>query len=190
MARLIDGYERSRIGVEPIGERLFRLGVVTALFHDVGYLRRSDEATVKNGAEFTLVHVSRGASFLQAFTRIGLVPDASVGHIGLYRNDETLNPMRYYVRLPKDIGESQVVLCDPMLATGGSAVEAINILKTDGARQELPVPLKKILANKAEDQLLADGDILFIPSSTAKNALNEMESILPSASGAAIYRVP
>ena len=47
-----------------------------------------------------------------------LVPDASVGHIGLYRNDETLNPVRYYVRLPKDIRESFVVLCDPMLATG------------------------------------------------------------------------
>ncbi len=70
-----------------------------------------------------------------------LVPDASVGHIGLYRNDETLNPVRYYVRLPKDIADSFVVLCDPMLATGGSAVEAINILKTDGARQIILVTL-------------------------------------------------
>lgn len=75
-----------------------------------------------------------------------LVPDASVGHIGLYRNDETLNPVRYYVRLPKDIAESFVVLCDPMLATGGSAAEAISILKTDGAQQ---IVLLTLLASKA-----------------------------------------
>jgi uracil phosphoribosyltransferase len=66
---------------------------------------------------------------------LNIAPRARVGHIGLYRNEETLNPVRYYVRLPKDIADCFVVLCDPMLATGGSAVEAINILKTDGARQ-------------------------------------------------------
>jgi polysaccharide export outer membrane protein len=80
------------------------------------------------------------------------------------------------------------------LAQGTIRTASLNhaklIRKTDGVRQELPVPLKKILANKAEDQLLADGDILFIPSSTAKNALSDMEGILPSASSAAIYRVP
>jgi polysaccharide export outer membrane protein len=80
------------------------------------------------------------------------------------------------------------------LAQGTIRTASLNhaklIRKTDGVRQELPVPIKKILANKAEDQLLADGDILFIPSSTAKNALSDMESILPSASSAAIYRVP
>jgi uracil phosphoribosyltransferase len=75
-----------------------------------------------------------------------LVPDASVGHIGLYRNEETLNPVRYYIRLPREIAESFVVLCDPMLATGGSAVEAINILKTDGARE---IVLLTLLASKA-----------------------------------------
>ncbi len=63
-----------------------------------------------------------------------LYPTARVGHIGLYRNEETLNPVRYYVRLPPDLNKSFVVLCDPMLATGGSAVEAIRILKTDGAK--------------------------------------------------------
>jgi polysaccharide export outer membrane protein len=64
------------------------------------------------------------------------------------------------------------------------------IRKTGGSREEVPVPLKKILADKATDQLLADGDILFIPSSGAKNALRDVESILPSAAGAAIYHVP
>jgi uracil phosphoribosyltransferase len=70
-----------------------------------------------------------------------IVPKARVGHIGLYRNEETLNPVRYYVRLPKDIGECFTLLCDPMLATGGSAAEAINILKTDGARQIVLITL-------------------------------------------------
>lgn len=64
------------------------------------------------------------------------------------------------------------------------------IRKTGAERQELPVPLKKILSNKAPDQMLADGDILFVPSSAAKGALRDMESIFPSVAGAAIFRVP
>ncbi|MBI4375664.1 MAG: uracil phosphoribosyltransferase [Elusimicrobia bacterium] len=77
---------------------------------------------------------------------LSVVPRCRVGHIGLYRNEETLNPVRYYVRLPKDLAESFVILCDPMLATGGSACEAIRILKTDGARQ---IVLMSVLACRA-----------------------------------------
>ena len=62
------------------------------------------------------------------------VPEARVGHIGLYRNEETLNPIRYYVRLPVQVEKSFILLLDPMLATGGSAAEAVRILKTDGAK--------------------------------------------------------
>lgn len=81
-----------------------------------------------------LVAVLRaGLGMVDGLLRI--VPKARIGHIGLYRNEETLNPVRYYVRLPKDISECMVLLCDPMLATGGSAAEALRILKTDGARQ-------------------------------------------------------
>ena len=73
MARLIDGYERSRIGVESINHELFHLGVVTALFHDIGYLRRQQDQPVANGAAFTLIHVSRGAQFLREYLpRIGM----------------------------------------------------------------------------------------------------------------------
>jgi polysaccharide export outer membrane protein len=64
------------------------------------------------------------------------------------------------------------------------------IRKTSTGHEEMPVPLKKILADKSADQMLADGDILFIPSSGPKNALRDVESILPSAAGAAIYHVP
>ena len=58
-----------------------------------------------------------------------LVPAAKVGHIGLYRDHETLQPVEYYSKLPQDTNERDVIVLDPMLATGGSAVDAINIIK-------------------------------------------------------------
>ena len=62
-----------------------------------------------------------------------LVPAARIGHIGLYRDPSSLNPVEYYAKLPNDIAERRVFLTDPMLATGGSACEAISILKEAGA---------------------------------------------------------
>ena len=62
-----------------------------------------------------------------------MVPAAKVGHIGIYRDPETLKPVTYYCKLPSDINDREVIVLDPMLATGGSAVEAINILKEKGA---------------------------------------------------------
>ena len=63
-----------------------------------------------------------------------LIPAAKVGHVGLYRDPETLSPVEYYVKLPSDIEERDFILVDPMLATGGSAVEAVNSLKKRGAK--------------------------------------------------------
>lgn len=63
-----------------------------------------------------------------------LIPAAKVGHIGLYRDPETLKPVEYYVKLPSDVEERDFIVVDPMLATGGSAVEAIHSLKKRGAR--------------------------------------------------------
>ncbi len=74
-----------------------------------------------------------------------LEPNAAIGHIGLYRDEKTLNPVRYYVRLPRNISKYFVVLCDPMLATGGSASEAIVILKTAGAEN---IALLSLVASK------------------------------------------
>ncbi|HEX3027694.1 MAG TPA: uracil phosphoribosyltransferase [Clostridia bacterium] len=62
-----------------------------------------------------------------------LVPAAKVGFIGLYRDPESLKPVDYYCKLPNDIGEREVIVLDPMLATGGSAVEAIRLIKSKGA---------------------------------------------------------
>ncbi len=63
-----------------------------------------------------------------------LLPVAKVGHIGLYRDHETHKPVVYYCKLPEDIGKRTVILCDPMLATGGSASDAITMLKERGAK--------------------------------------------------------
>lgn len=63
-----------------------------------------------------------------------LIPAAKVGHIGMYRDEETLMPVEYFCKLPQDIEERDIIVTDPMLATGGSAIDAINALKKRGAK--------------------------------------------------------
>ena len=65
---------------------------------------------------------------------VDLIPSAKIGHIGLYRDPQTHQPVEYYCKLPEDIGNRQVFVVDPMLATGGSAVAAINFLKQHGCK--------------------------------------------------------
>ena len=60
---------------------------------------------------------------------LSLVPAAKVGHIGMYRDEETLEPVEYLVKLPEDIDQRQIFVVDPMLATGGSAILAVDSLK-------------------------------------------------------------
>ena len=64
-----------------------------------------------------------------------LIPAAKVGHIGVYRDPQTLKPVEYYCKLPPDISEREVIVIDPMLATGGSSAAAIDMLKRSGAKQ-------------------------------------------------------
>ena len=66
---------------------------------------------------------------------VDMIPSAKVGHIGLYRDPETHLPVEYYCKLPEDIGNRQVFVVDPMLATGGSAIAAIDFLKKHGCKQ-------------------------------------------------------
>ncbi len=63
-----------------------------------------------------------------------LVPSAKVGHIGLYRDPQTLKPVEYYCKMPSDLSERRIIVTDPMLATGGSAAAAITLLKEKGAK--------------------------------------------------------
>ena len=66
---------------------------------------------------------------------LNMIPNAKIGHIGLYRNEETLEPVPYYFKVPKDIEHREVILLDPMLATGGSAVDAISQIKKTGVKK-------------------------------------------------------
>ena len=87
-----------------------------------------------SGKKLALVCILR-AGLVMVDGILNLVPNARVGHIGLYRDPETLDPVEYYQKLPPDIAERDVFLLDPMLATGGSAAAAVAVLKKLGAKQ-------------------------------------------------------
>ncbi len=66
---------------------------------------------------------------------INLVPNAKIGHVGMYRDEKTFKPNVYYFKVPKDINEREVLILDPMLATGGSGIDAIDLLKEKGVKK-------------------------------------------------------
>ncbi len=85
------------------------------------------------GKKLAIVPVLR-AGLGMVDNMIALIPSAKIGHIGLYRDPETHTPVEYYCKLPDDIENRQVYVVDPMLATGGSAIAAINFLKEHGCK--------------------------------------------------------
>ena len=88
---------------------------------------------VLSGKKVAIVPILRaGLGMVGGMT--SLIPAAKVGHIGLYRDEETLKPVEYFCKLPQDIGDRDVIVTDPMLATGGSAKDAITLLKQKGAK--------------------------------------------------------
>ncbi|MBK3495636.1 uracil phosphoribosyltransferase [Viridibacillus sp. YIM B01967] len=88
---------------------------------------------VLSGKKMAIVPILRaGIGMVEGVLK--LIPAAKVGHIGLYRDPETLKPIEYYAKLPADVEERDFIIVDPMLATGGSAIEAINSLKKRGAK--------------------------------------------------------
>lgn len=88
---------------------------------------------VVDGKQLCFVPILRaGMGMVDGFSE--LIPTARVGHIGLYRDEKTHLPHEYYCRLPNNISEKQVYVLDPMLATGGSAIDAVKILKEHGAK--------------------------------------------------------
>ena len=86
-----------------------------------------------SGKKLAIVPVLR-AGLGMVDQRVALIPSAKIGHIGLYRDPETHKPVEYYCKLPEDIANRQVFVVDPMLATGGSAVAAIDFLKKHGCK--------------------------------------------------------
>ena len=85
------------------------------------------------GKKLAIVPVLR-AGLGMVDSMVDLIPSAKIGHIGLYRDPETHKPVEYYCKLPDDIANRQVFVVDPMLATGGSAVAAIDFLKKHGCK--------------------------------------------------------
>lgn len=88
-------------------------------------------APVLKGKKFAVVPILRaGLGLVDGVLR--MVPSARVGHLGMYRNEETMEPVQYFCKMPRDIQERDILIVDPMLATGGSAEAAITIMKGYG----------------------------------------------------------
>lgn len=108
---------------------------------------------------------------------LNVIPNAKIGHIGLYRNEETFEPVEYYYKMPEGIGDREVLVVDPMLATGGSASATISRLKQDGVTK---VKLLCIVAAPAGIKCIEDDHPdVEIFCATVDRELNENAYILP-----------
>ena len=126
--------------------------------------------------EVVLVPVLRaGLGMVNGFLQI--IPEAKVGHIGLERDEETLKPNEYYYKTPKDIQNAEVILLDPMLATGGSASEAIRYLKKRGVGEIAFACL--VAAPEGVKKLSEDHADVKIYGAALDRTLNDKGFILP-----------
>ena len=129
-----------------------------------------------NEDDYAFVPILRaGMSMVDGIIKV--IPNAKIGHIGLYRNEETLNPVEYYYKMPENIKKREVLVLDPMLATGGSAIATINRLKKDGVKKikflcviSSPIGIKKLQE--------AHPDVKIYTASVDRE-LNEVGYILP-----------
>ena len=108
---------------------------------------------------------------------LALLPHAAIGHIGVYRNEKTLRPSTYFCRLPPTISEAQVVLIDPMLATGHSACEAVALLKKSGATRIQFICL--VACPPGLEQLRSQHPEIPIITAAIDPELNELGYIVP-----------
>jgi len=106
-----------------------------------------------------------------------LIPAARVGHVGLYRDPQTLQPVEYYCKLPEDIAERDVLIVDPMLATGGSAAAAIQLLREKGAKHIDLLVL--IAAPEGIEEVLKHCDDVHIFTCSIDSHLNSHGYIVP-----------
>lgn len=129
------------------------------------------------GKKLAIVPILR-AGLGMVDTMISLIPSAKVGHIGLFRDPETHEPVKYYCKMPPDISERQVFIVDPMLATGGSAIAAIDVLKNEYGCKS--ITLMDIIAApegiKAVSEAHPDIDIIV---TAVDEKLNENAYIVP-----------
>lgn len=108
-----------------------------------------------------------------------LIPAAKVGHIGIYRDHQTLKPVDYYSKFPEDLAERDIILLDPMLATGGSASAAIEFLKSKGARAENIKFVCLVAAPEGVRRIEETDSTVDIYTASLDRCLNEHGYILP-----------
>ena len=108
---------------------------------------------------------------------ISVIPNAKIGHIGMYRDEKTFEPVNYFFKVPKDIAKREVIILDPMLATGGSAIDAIDLLKSKGVKKikflsiiAAPEGLKKVTEKHPDVQIIC---------AKIDKCLNENKYIVP-----------
>ena len=135
-------------------------------------------ATVKRlaGKKVAIVPILR-AGLGMVDGMVSMIPSAKVGHVGLFRDPETLEPVKYYYKMPPDIEEREVIVVDPMLATGGSASAAIQFLKEDGVKH---IKLMCIIgAPEGIERMQADHPDVDIYVAAKDSHLNEHGYIVP-----------
>ncbi len=133
-------------------------------------------ARILAGRKLALVPILR-AGLGMVDGMLAILPAARVGHIGLYRDPETLEPVEYYCKLPSDIGERDVIVLDPMLATGGSACDAIRLLRQRGAHHIKFIGL--IAAPEGLQRLQAEWPDVPVYVAALDERLNEHGYIVP-----------
>lgn len=131
-----------------------------------------------SGKKVAIIPILRaGLGMVDGF--LAMLPAAKVGHIGMYRDHETLEPVEYFVKLPTDIQERQLFIVDPMLATGGSAIAAIEALEKRGASPSSMKFICLVAAPEGVDALHAAYPDVDIYAASLDERLDENSYILP-----------
>lgn len=131
-----------------------------------------------SGKKVAIIPILRaGLGMVDGF--LAMLPAAKVGHIGMYRDHETLEPVEYFVKLPTDIQERQLFIVDPMLATGGSAIAAIEALEKRGASPSAMKFICLVAAPEGVDELHAAYPDVDIYAASLDERLDENSYILP-----------
>ena len=149
--------------------------------HKLGILRdihplEKMETGKLNEDNYAIVPILRaGMGMLDGI--INVIPNAKVGHIGLYRDEETFQPIEYYFKMPENVSQREVLIIDPMLATGGSASATISRLKEEGVKK---IKLLCVVAAPEGINLIEkDHHDVQIYCATVDRTLNESAYILP-----------
>ena len=157
------------------------------MIYEVGREFKSEEVTIEtpltscrvkilHEENFVVVPILR-AGLAMAEGVLKILPDAAVGHIGLYRDEKTYKPIEYYSKMPPNLGEKILIVTDPMLATGGSSSAALQMLKDKGAQKIIFMCI--VAAPQGIEKISTEHPDVSIYTATIDDGLNENCYILP-----------